>query len=102
MVAYAYFKTYFDRMTALIAAYIEHVGVDVNAYYSEKSLTSVYKKLNQEDAKKIIRKANNLRKHNPLVHSSSEMLGMPDWTESIKNTIDRLTDLIRRGINNIE
>ena len=89
-------------MTALIAAYIEHVGVDVNAYYSEKSLTSVYKKLNQEDAKKIIRKANNLRKHNPLVHSSSEMLGMPDWTESIKNTIDRLTDLIRRGINNIE
>lgn len=102
MEAYAYFKTYFDRMTALIAAHIEHDELNIKKYYGENSLIVVYKSLHENDAKKIIKKANKLRNRNPLVHSSSEMLGMPDWTENIKNMIERLTDLIRRGINNIE
>lgn len=102
MEAYAYFKTYFDRMTALIAAYVAHADLNIKKYYGETSLVAVYKNLRQNNAEEIIKKANKLRNRNPLVHSSSEMLGMPDWTESIKNTIDRLTDLIRRGIDNIE
>lgn len=102
MEAYAYFKTYFDRMTALIAAYIEHADLNIKKYYQKTNLVAVYKNLQQNDAEKIIKKANKLRNRNPLVHSSSEMLGMPDWTENIKNMIKKLTDLIKEGINNIE
>ncbi|XKU94912.1 Abia family HEPN domain-containing protein [Lactobacillus acidophilus] len=102
MEAYAYFKTYFDRMTALIAAYIEHADLNIKKYYKKNNLVAVYKNLQQNDAEKIIKKANKLRDRNPLVHSSSEMLGMPDWTENIKNMIKKLTDLIKEGINNIE
>lgn len=83
MEAYAYFKTYFDRMTALIVAYINGEPLDVKKYYSKDNLCKVYKELLGRDKKKLIAKAQKLKNKNPLVHSSSEILGQPDWTESI-------------------
>lgn len=102
MEAYAYFKTYFDRITALIVAYVNGESLDVKKYYSKDNLCKVYKELLGKDEKKLITKAQKLRNKNPLVHSSSEILGQPDWTENVINMIDRLNDLIESSIMQIK
>ncbi|NRO85201.1 hypothetical protein IMAU10149_01793 [Lactobacillus helveticus] len=54
MEAYAYFKTYFDRMTALIVAYVNGESLDVKKYYSKDNLCKVYKEeLLGKDEKKL-------------------------------------------------
>lgn len=65
-------------------------------------MCKVYKELLGRDKKKLIAKAQKLRNKNPLVHSSSEILGQPDWTESIIDIIDKLNDLIESGITQIK
>lgn len=102
MEAYAYFKTYFDRMTALIAAYVSGEPLNVKGYYEEDKLCNVYKNLLAKDERKLIKKANKLRNKNPLVHSSSELLGQTNWARNIMDMIFKLNNLIENGIAQIE
>lgn len=98
MEAYAYFKTYFDRMTALIAAYKNNEELNVNKYFKTKQLKKFYKTIIGEDVGKTLGKAGKLRNKNPLVHSSVEMLDLSDWTATINKMIDDLNRILQETL----
>lgn len=99
MEAYAYFITYFDRITALMdQALFNREKININGFYREKNILKFYEEtLNIKVEECLIKNANKLRNQNPLVHSSSEMLDS-NWTSNIKEMIGRLDDLINKGI----
>lgn len=94
---FAYYKTYFDRITALLYAYTTKTKLKVKNFYSIDELNKVYKDLTDINSYKIIKKANNLRNENPLVHSSAKLIGRPSW-EDIDDCIKQLQDLIKLRI----
>ena len=98
MEAYAYFKTYFDRMTALIAAYKNKEKLNVNKYFKTKQLEKFYKTIIDENVEKTLEKAGKLRNKNPLVHSSMEMLDWADWTETINKMINDLKKILQETL----
>lgn len=98
MEAYAYFKTYFDRMTALIAAYKNNKKLNVNKYFKTKQLKKFYKTIIGENVEKTLEKAGKLRNKNPLVHSSVEMLDWSDWTETINKMINDLKKILQETL----
>lgn len=99
--AFAYYKTYFDRITALIYAYITRTQLDVGSFYKSKDINKVYKDLPKINSLKIIKKAGKLRNENPLVHSSSELLGNLYFEKDIDECIKRLQELIDLRIQSL-
>lgn len=99
--AFAYYKTYFDRFTALISAYTTKTKLKVKDFYSIEDLNKVYKDLEGINSYKIIKKANELRNENPLVHSSAKLIGRPSL-EGIDVCIKQLQDLIKLRIESYD
>ena len=92
--AFAYYKTYFDRITALIYAYKTKTKLDVNKFYKVNDINNVYKDLPKIDSHKIIKKAGDLRNGNPLVHASSKLLETLYFEKDIDECIKKLQELI--------
>ncbi len=102
MEAYAYFKTYFDRMTALIAAYKNNKKLNVNKYFKTKQLEKFYKTIIGKNVGKTLEKAGKLRNKNPLVHSSMEMVDWSDWTEIINKMINDLNKILQETLTELK
>lgn len=100
MTMFSYYKTYFDRFTMCLASYIKKSSESPQNYYSVEQLNEVYKHTNK-NSYKIIKKANNLRDKNPLVHSSSELIGQPDSTHNINKNINNLNMLINEALKKV-
>lgn len=102
MAAFAYYKNYFDRVTAdLDFAF----GCDprpkkpnYNAFYKEGALIKFYSGI--DDSETVIKAAHKLRNANPLSHSSSELLDSNNTSEDLCNSIKALSKLIYGYINN--
>lgn len=96
MAAFAYFKNYFDRITADMAFVFKPQQrlkqPNYNAFYDDKSLISFYKGIS--NSREIIKKAHDLRNSNPLSHASSELLDNENTSEDLKQVIKELTYLI--------
>ena len=101
MEAYAYFKTYFDRMTALIAAYKNNKKLNVNKYFKTKQLEKFYETIIGKNVGKTLEKAGKLRNKNPLVHSSMEMVDWSDWTEIINKMINDLNKILQETLTEL-
>lgn len=105
--AFSYYKSYFDRVTALLMHYkgIEQTGKgkpNYKMYYKQGPIINGYKRIefNQEitNIDELIKKAHDLRNHNPINHSSAEV--MDDETlniEEIETVIDELELLLEQG-----
>lgn len=102
MEAYAYFKTYFDRMTALIAAYKNNKKLNVNKYFKTKQLEKFYETIIGKNVGKTLEKAGKLRNKNPLVHSSMEMVDWSDWTEIINKMINDLNKILQETLTELK
>lgn len=96
MAAFAYFKNFFDRVTADLdfSFYRDPHSKKPNykAFYKESAFIKFYKEI--ENSEKIINKAHKLRNANPLSHSSSELLDNDNTTEDLKQSIKDLASLI--------
>ena len=96
MAAFAYYKNFFDRVTAdLDFAYNPNLrGKKPNykGFYKENAFLSFYSEINNSEA--IIKKAHKLRNANPLSHSSSELLDKENTTYDLKQNIKGLSSLI--------
>jgi len=91
MSAYAYFKNFFDRITAHIDCTIKECSkIKYTDYYREKKLQIVYTSI--IDSASIISRAHKLRNSNPISHASSELI---DQEYSSKNLRDSIQDLMR-------
>ncbi|KAB8136809.1 AbiA family abortive infection protein [Gracilibacillus oryzae] len=105
--AFSYYKSYFDRVTAHLMCFkgIERAGKgkpNYRMYYKEGPIKKGFKRIefNQEitDIDDLIKKAHDLRNHNPINHSSAEV--MDDETlniEEIETIIDELEFLLEQG-----
>ncbi|WP_144462840.1 AbiA family abortive infection protein [Siminovitchia fortis] len=101
---FSYYKSYFDRVTALLMHYkgIEQTSKgkpNYKRYYKKQQIIGDYNKLNllidNTSLEALIEKAHDLRNHNPINHAGAEV--MDDETLSvaeIKSIIDNLENLL--------
>ena len=96
MSAYAYFKNYFDRISAHLAFVFKCEKnlkkPNYKNYYQEGNLKNLYKGI--EDSENVIQTSHKLRNSNPISHSSA---GLIDDSSSIKllKSIEELDKLIK-------
>ena len=96
MAAFAYYKNYFDRVTADLDF---AAGNDprlkkpnYNMFYREGTLIRFYFSI--DDSKTVIEKAHKLRNANPLSHASSELLDSNNTSKDLCESIKALSALI--------
>lgn len=96
MAAFAYYKNYFDRVTADLDF---AAGNDprlkkpnYNMFYREGTLIRFYSSI--DDSKTVIEKAHKLRNANPLSHASSELLDSNNTSKDLCESIKALSALI--------
>ena len=102
LTAYAFFKNYFDRITADL----DHINKIFNgetekrpnykAFYKEKAFCDFYSSI--EGSKKIIQDAHKLRNGNPVSHSSASIIENDGTTDDIYRIIENLNMILRRYI----
>ena len=101
LAAYAYFKNYFDRLSAHLAfcsGFDKGNGKVPNykGFYSEGALKRLYNGLEDSDA--IIRQAHRIRNSNPLSHASAELVDNVNSTSDLMQTVEGLKKLISEYI----
>lgn len=96
MAAFAYFKNYFDRVTADMAFVFKPEPrlkkPNYKGFYDERKFISFYADVQNSEA--VITKAHKLRNANPLSHSSSELLDDNNTSEELQNSIKALSKLV--------
>lgn len=96
MAAFAYYKNYFDRVTADLAfVFVRDPRLkkpNYKGFYKESAFTSFYSEI--DDSETVITKAHSLRNSNPLSHSSSELLDNNNTSNELSNSIKDLSKLI--------
>lgn len=101
--AFAYFKNFFDRISAHLALAIngdEAKGKpNYKAYYKEGAFIKLYAGINCSDD--IIGKAHKLRNANPLAHSSAGLIDDENTAESITKSIESLSFLIEEKVKEL-
>lgn len=96
--AYAYFKTFFDRMTALMDLRIRQrtnpalTTPRYRKFYTENQLKDFYKEI--PGAEGVLANAEIFRNQNPLAHSSSELLDKETTNDDLVNSILELQRLL--------
>lgn len=98
--AFAYYKNFFDRISAHLAYTINGNQAkgkpNYKGYYKEGAFKQLYAGIS--DADKIIEKAHEIRNSNPLSHSSAELLDNNDTAADILSNIKQLSNLIKTKI----
>ena len=102
MAAFAYYKNFFDRVTADLDF---AAGNDPNLrkpnykkFYKESALITFYAGV--DDSELVIKHAHKLRNDNPLSHASSQLLDRNDTSEDLRKSIKDLSKLIYGYIDN--
>ena len=102
--AFAYYKNFFDRMSAHLAYSINGNQTkgkpNYKGYYKEGAFRHIYAGIT--DADEIIEKAHGIRNSNPLSHSSAELVDNNNTMNDILNSIEKLGCLIEAKIENFQ
>ncbi|MDQ0177148.1 AbiA family abortive infection protein [Bacillus chungangensis] len=101
--AFAYFKNFFDRISAHLAFAINNDNAkgkpNYKKYYKEGAFKSLYKNIPSSDI--VIRKAHTIRNANPLSHSSAELIDNNNTPKDILTSIEELSLLIKSKISEL-
>ena len=89
MAAFAYYKNYFDRVTADLDF---AAGNDPRLKKPNYNMLRFYSSI--DDSKTVIEKAHKLRNANPLSHASSELLDSNNTSKDLCESIKALSALI--------
>lgn len=92
MEAYAYFITFFERVTANVDCRLKDKPVDFKKYFARDQLIKTFKEI--PDSKGILEKAILLRNQNPLAHASSELLEDNSSSHKLDKSIAELMGLL--------
>ena len=101
--AYAYYKNFFDRISADMAFKTgknpRRKKPNYNGYYQEKDLLSLY--IGISNSESVIKQAHKLRNANPLSHSSSELIDKDNTSKDLMDIQKDLDSLIEKySVNN--
>ena len=93
---YAFFKNFFDRVTADMAFITKYEPDTKRPNYNRFYNNSEHKKFYSSvtDADKVIEKAHKLRNANPLSHASAELIDSDSSAKDLENSISEMTKLI--------
>lgn len=98
--AYAYYKNFFDRISAHLAYTINGNQAkgkpNYKGFYKEGAFKNLYAGILDSD--KIIEKAHEIRNSNPLSHSSAELLDSNSTASDILYAIEKLNYLIESKV----
>lgn len=100
LTTYAFFKNYFDRITANLDYVIRKNSgdslkrPDFKRFYKEGEFRRFYESISKSEH--VIKKAHDLRNANPISHSSAGLIDKESTSEEIKTTIEELSTIIRR------
>ena len=96
MAAFAYYKNYFDRVTAdLDFAFKNNSRLkkpSYKAFYKEGVLKTFYSSI--DNSNDVIENAHALRNENPLSHASSTLLDNNNTSEDLRKSMNALSNLI--------
>lgn len=95
MAAFAYYKNFFDRVTAdfyFVFNDPKYKKPSYNSFYKKTTLIKFYAGIDNSEA--VIEKAHKLRNANPLSHSSSELLDQNNTSKELLESINDLSRLI--------
>ena len=94
--SYAYYKTFFDRISAdmafLTGGKAKKNSPSYQSYYREKDFMNLYSGIVNADA--IIKQAHELRNANPLSHSSAGLIDNDSTSQNLENAKRNLESLI--------
>jgi len=103
---YAFYKNYFDRVTANID-YVEKrkkgdaiKKPNYNGFYREAQLKSFYNKIPGSDS--IIHIAHEVRNSNPISHASASLIDEGSPSKKIRKTIDDLNSILQQYCDQME
>lgn len=89
LTSYAYFKNFFDRITAFLE---NKDHPDFNKFFKEKNFISFYSEI--ENSEDILKKAFKMRNNNPVSHASAELINEHYRNEDIVEMINKLHHLL--------
>lgn len=96
MAAFAYYKNYFDRVTADLEYAFGNNSTsrkpDYKKFYKEKAISDFYESI--DGSKDVVSTAHKLRNANPLSHASSELLDRNNTSEDLLKSMKALSKLI--------
>lgn len=96
MAAFAYYKNYFDRVTAdmdfVFSNNRQLKRPNYKGFYKEKAISDFYKNVTGSEV--VIKKAHELRNSNPLSHASSGLLDSDNTSTELLESIKDLSALI--------
>lgn len=101
MVAFSYYKNYFDRVTADLEFFKcspKPKEPNCKKFHREKELIKFYAGINNSES--VIKTAHKLRNASPLSHASSELLNRNSTSDDLCSSIKALSSLIYEYINN--
>ena len=94
--SYAYYKTFFDRISADMAfktgGTAKKKGPSYHSYYQAKDFKALYSGIANADA--IIKQAHDLRNANPLSHSTAGLIDDNSTSQNLENAKRNLDSLI--------
>ena len=100
--AYAYYKNYFDVMTAHFAHRVNPKGkFSIESYYRENNLKTFYKAAlpkNEKYIDKVLSTTARYRNGNPVCHGSCQMLNSVNQTELLLKNINDLNNILNNYI----
>ncbi len=100
LAGYAYYKNFFDRISADIAFFYvkgsKKKKPDYKQYYCEKKLKSLYGEI--ADGNSVIKKAHKLRNASPLSHASAELIDNNGSSSELMDICVELDRLIHQYI----
>lgn len=103
LVGYAYFKNYFDRISAHLDFIVnkdkEKKKPNYKGFYEEKILIELYKSIPDSDT--IIKRAHKIRNKNPLSHASAELIDNDTTYKDILKSIEDLTLLVKCKVDEL-
>lgn len=104
LVAYAYFKNFFDRISAHLDFIInkddeEKKKPNYKGFYEEKKLKKLYERIPNSIC--IIERAHKIRNKNPLSHASAELIDSNTTYKDILKSIEDLTLLIKFKVHEL-
>lgn len=93
----SYYRSFFDRFSSYVNSRVhreKHKWL-----YREKDLKNVYRDVQKSDEK--IRKMEQFRQNNPLIHASSKALESPTFEADLLSVISSIESIISEYIKNV-
>lgn len=93
----SYCRAFFDRFSSYVFSRVQ--GKKHTWLYKENDLKNIYKSVDGSGAK--IRRMEELRQNNPLIHASSKVLDSPTFEADLAYVVDSINEIISEYLESI-